>query len=200
MYRLLGALALMFVCGSAHASGYQYDWSFDAVWFCGSGPGCGPIGNPEKMESGTFTVEDNTSLGLSGFLTPSDLQNITSYTPADADLFSVVNNGGLEFDAPASVSVCDNGLSDCPTDQGHFILRPVQVFGTASVIYSLDGPIAASVPEPATWVMMLIGFAGIGFAAKRSRHRNAATPTIAVDEVVQVHVTLLAAETGALLA
>jgi hypothetical protein len=29
------------------------------------------------------------------------------------------------------------------------------------------------VPEPATWAMMLIGFAGLGFAFRRSRRRNA---------------------------
>jgi PEP-CTERM motif-containing protein len=30
-------------------------------------------------------------------------------------------------------------------------------------------PIADAVPEPATWALLLIGFAGIGFAAYRRR-------------------------------
>ena len=30
-----------------------------------------------------------------------------------------------------------------------------------------------SVPEPSTWAMMMLGFAGLGFAAYRSRHRPA---------------------------
>jgi hypothetical protein len=32
----------------------------------------------------------------------------------------------------------------------------------------------SSVPEPSTWAMMLIGFAGLGFAAYRARNRMAA--------------------------
>jgi PEP-CTERM motif len=35
-----------------------------------------------------------------------------------------------------------------------------------------DAPIVAGVPEPSTWVMMLVGFLGLGAAAKRLR-RNA---------------------------
>jgi hypothetical protein len=32
---------------------------------------------------------------------------------------------------------------------------------------------ASAVPEPSTWAMMLLGFAGLGFAAYRSRQRIA---------------------------
>jgi hypothetical protein len=28
-----------------------------------------------------------------------------------------------------------------------------------------------AIPEPSTWAMMLIGFAGLGFAFRRSRHK-----------------------------
>ena len=34
--------------------------------------------------------------------------------------------------------------------------------------------VAASVPEPSTWAMMLIAFAGLGFAGYRSRRRAVA--------------------------
>jgi hypothetical protein len=36
-------------------------------------------------------------------------------------------------------------------------------------LYSLVSGIQPGVPEPATWAMMLIGFAGLGFAAYRRR-------------------------------
>jgi hypothetical protein len=36
-----------------------------------------------------------------------------------------------------------------------------------------------AVPEPATWAMMLVGFAGIGMAIRRSRKRNSALLQIA---------------------
>jgi hypothetical protein len=33
---------------------------------------------------------------------------------------------------------------------------------------------ASAVPEPSTWAMMLIGFAGLGYAAYRRQRKNAA--------------------------
>src|SRR5260370_31887937 len=36
-----------------------------------------------------------------------------------------------------------------------------------------DGPLVTAVPEPATWAMMLLGFAGVGFVA----YRRKAVPT-----------------------
>jgi PEP-CTERM motif len=35
-------------------------------------------------------------------------------------------------------------------------------------------PVVAAIPEPATWAMTLIGFAGVGFMAYRRRNQNAA--------------------------
>jgi PEP-CTERM motif len=37
----------------------------------------------------------------------------------------------------------------------------------------VDGfnPVSGSVPEPSTWAMMLIGFAGLGFVFHRSRRK-----------------------------
>jgi hypothetical protein len=44
--------------------------------------------------------------------------------------------------------------------------------GAATITFSSDsGP---AVPEPATWAMLLIGFAGIGYAVRRSHNRTAA--------------------------
>ncbi len=39
------------------------------------------------------------------------------------------------------------------------------------------GPAATATPEPATWAMMLIGFAGMGFFSHRSG-RRAASPAV----------------------
>ena len=38
--------------------------------------------------------------------------------------------------------------------------------------YIATGNIVASVPEPSTWVMMILGFAGLGFLASRRRGRT----------------------------
>jgi PEP-CTERM motif len=44
---------------------------------------------------------------------------------------------------------------------------------------TVDGPVVTAVPEPATWAMMLIGFAGLGFAGYRASRRTAhLSPTV----------------------
>ena len=37
--------------------------------------------------------------------------------------------------------------------------------------------IASAVPEPSTWMMMVLGFAGVGFAAYRRRNNGALRAT-----------------------
>ncbi len=40
--------------------------------------------------------------------------------------------------------------------------------------FGFDLAIGGAVPEPSTWAMMLVGFAGLGFASYRSTQRRAA--------------------------
>jgi hypothetical protein len=51
-----------------------------------------------------------------------------------------------------------------------------QIPGSDSFYY-ITGPITAAAPEPATWAMMLLGFAGLGFAGYRRMKKN--TPALA---------------------
>jgi hypothetical protein len=48
-------------------------------------------------------------------------------------------------------------------------------FLTANLVgtFTFDYTPTAAVPEPSTWAMMLLGFAGLGFAFRHSRHRTA---------------------------
>jgi hypothetical protein len=45
--------------------------------------------------------------------------------------------------------------------------------GAINTGFGTDGPVASSVPEPSTWAMMLLGFAGLGFAFRQSRRKIA---------------------------
>jgi hypothetical protein len=46
--------------------------------------------------------------------------------------------------------------------------------------YDFQSQITGGVPEPSTWAMMLLGFAGLGFAAyRRSYHKGAPAPVAA---------------------
>jgi len=53
---------------------------------------------------------------------------------------------------------------------------PIKEFKQNSITF---GSIPASVPEPATWAMMLVGFGGIGMAMRRSRRRKPSLMQIA---------------------
>jgi hypothetical protein len=41
---------------------------------------------------------------------------------------------------------------------------------------ALDSPFAPSVPEPDTWTLMVVGFAGLGFAGYRATRKHAVLP------------------------
>jgi autotransporter-associated beta strand protein len=61
-------------------------------------------------------------------------------------------------------------------DFGGNVSNPHLVYDANDVFLVLDpGPISG-VPEPSTWAMMLIGFAGVGFAAYRRRNTNTLAP------------------------
>ncbi|MXO85236.1 PEPxxWA-CTERM sorting domain-containing protein [Altererythrobacter aurantiacus] len=64
------------------------------------------------------------------------------------------------------------GLSDIPIFSGN--VNTLTVDYTANTNASYGGnltftPLAAAVPEPATWLMMILGFAAIGFSMRRRK-------------------------------
>jgi hypothetical protein len=66
-------------------------------------------------------------------------------------------------------SVNNNSTSDPPFEELAF---PSSFYDTSTVadqVFARFTPSSAAVPEPSTWVMMLLGFGAIGFAARRRR-------------------------------
>ena len=62
-----------------------------------------------------------------------------------------------------------------PDSRSQGFMDPTLVFGLLLPDgLSLDGadPIASAVPEPSTWTMLLVGFAGLGFMTHRRRSRR----------------------------
>lgn len=157
--RVVFSLIIMFgFYGPAQAAAYDYDWSFSGIFECGLGPGCSGVPQPQFFgEAGTFT--SSTNLGLSGILTTSDLLNIISYT--NSDLFKAVLNSSLDFPVDWGPGPpCSNYLCSGPD-----LHVQTSVYGTVG--YFLVTP----VPEPSTWAMTLLGFAGIGAMAYRRRSK-----------------------------
>jgi len=58
----------------------------------------------------------------------------------------------------------DNGTVDYGYSDGHSFCRICAPF-----VSNVQGTITPAVPEPSTWAMMILGFAGVGFMAYRRR-------------------------------
>ncbi len=89
----------------------------------------------------------------------------------------------FELTDSGTLSASDFRLSTIPADNGSHTFDAA--YFSADILYSPpDGsaidpavgatlaPVVAAVPEPSTWAMMVLGFAGVGFMAYRRRGRE----------------------------
>lgn len=169
---VLSSIVVVGFHGSANAATvYEiYDWSYFAVAAtCVGQQYCDAPDQSSASGSGTFTVIQGTAnLGQSGVLTSADLQNILNInTPLYANLVDVVESGGVNVPFYLTFPACLNGdpIEICAGDAGQIVWNVLQftVFAPANVFYSLDS--IASVPQPPTWTLLLIGFTGVGLIA-----------------------------------
>jgi hypothetical protein len=81
-----------------------------------------------------------------------------------------------------SQAVCDGGLTNCYSDQAEgtaafvdptFTLDPSVLNPNQYTVLFSPNILLAAVPEPSTWAMLLLGFAGIGFMAYRRKSKPA---------------------------
>jgi hypothetical protein len=110
--------------------------------------------------TGAFIYHD-VNQGLSVFaFAGTDVNAATTFLSITVDNVAYNNSG------QALTSVADqfNALNNGSPDAGY----PTAGYWTASF------PTITAVPEPATWAMMILGFAGVGFMAYRRKHNGAA--------------------------
>jgi hypothetical protein len=188
---LLTALTALIGFRPAHAATVHLDIS-DKAGFQQNGVG-GIFGNGvvflspkytfgfgDTLDFGTAFVSPDPPDGRSGgcgLIFPACFGN------AAFSFFYLTNgNGGLET-APFDIGGGD--FVDCTGGCGFAQFRLLFDLPTASngiqFVFQGSGvnivpPSIASVPEPSTWAMLLIGFAGIGFAAHRMKGRALAAP------------------------
>jgi hypothetical protein len=120
---------------------------------------------------------------------------LSPYNPSDPSSFSEVSilisgPGGIriqaydcnQFDAHCGRSNINQNITSVFGSDGVGLLSvyggitgggpgaSLKLFASLPTGFSLDPPIVASaVPEPSTWAMLLIGFAGVGYTAHRRR-------------------------------
>ena len=134
-------------------------------------------GNPPTDTFGLFTLTGTT--GTSAFNTPFTLlvsfTSPTGVNPASAGTFFSTIAGSVTNTNAGGVFVdFDNTEHLFNSNSGPFTLRVNDLnVSTGGALTPITGQINA-VPEPATWAMMLFGFAGIGFAMRRRRQAGLA--------------------------
>jgi hypothetical protein len=103
-----------------------------------------------SLNGTTFSHLGSDGLLAGGLLPSTDVYTITltenSASPITGVFLKVINDGSLPF----------NGPGRQPTN-GNF------------VVTELTADAVAAVPEPSTWAMLILGFAGVGFMAYRRR-------------------------------
>jgi hypothetical protein len=90
--------------------------------------------------------------------------------------FVVVN--GEELSAPVVPGNADASffgfISDTPFTEITFVRNPALAFGSTDA-FGMDNVVfgIGAVPEPSTWALMILGFAGVGFMAYRRKSKSA---------------------------
>ena len=89
------------------------------------------------------------------------------------DIYGLMFNLGGDTVAPGTVvDLFDNGVSPkTGVNYGGFGLA---VATSTETLAYIKGGLTATAPEPSTWAMMLLGFAGLGFAGYRRSRKAAA--------------------------
>ena len=95
----------------------------------------------------------------------------TSHGPfLRVDFYSSDENGGLEV---GNIESEGSQIFTGPVDAPIFSPGRYFVFTEGSEVESFV-VVTAAVPEPSTWAMMLIGFAGLGYAGHRASRKSVA--------------------------
>jgi hypothetical protein len=127
-------------------------------------------------------VKEVTSVDVTGFEGPpfhGFLNGVVSAglsTYADADQRLPPDFGGFSFNLQGTSNTAFSDVINVFTQNG----KPYAVFQTVDPVgYAQSAELVnltiGSVPEPATWALMLIGFGGIGAALRTTRQRTLAT-------------------------
>jgi PEP-CTERM motif len=122
----------------------------------------------ETVATGPVSVEatfDLTAEAIAALSATISTSKSSAYTPGDLELWE----GATEI-ASMALSFAASAYTASFTE----LLGPgdytVIITGTANRVLGVGGTVTTSgVPEPSTWAMMAIGFAGLGYAAFRQR-------------------------------
>lgn len=168
--RLLGAAAIALLA-SAPATAAQYLFNFTGSgFFGGTLNGTGTVStNDVSFVNALNGYTAQSITGISGTFNGSPITGLAPGLFGANNLFYLtgpffVDGNGLGFTTASGVSAnlfVTNDTSYRVNTQGAGLLT--------GLVTASASPVASAVPEPATWAMMLLGFAGIGVSFRRRR-------------------------------
>ena len=140
-----------------------------------------PLGNIDPVNAGSYNETDSTgAIDVEGTFSLTTGANTAvsatiatgsagSYTPGLLELFmgaTLIDSMALVFNGSAYTASFTDLLGP-----GNYT---AEIMGTVNVArLGVGGTVSTlSVPEPSTWAMMLLGFAGLGYAAFRRSSRR----------------------------
>jgi hypothetical protein len=135
----------------------------------------GPALNFSNFYSGaifSYNDEFGSSLGHSSFFTILTPQ-LFFVENSGAQIFSLTSSIPLSLTSPFTYTVQAGD-----TSSGSFRYRTFDSSGFFELVQADLSPttltvtVAESVPEPSTWAMMILGFAGVGFMAYRRSRKD----------------------------
>ena len=131
-----------------------------------SGPAIASGGEITEQYNGTFSITSGATNYLSGTFADAVFGSggaltLSASNPSPTQSVTFTSN----VIAPSLIDAFDRAASLSFTDVGP---QAAIVSGTLGSFHSdVSGDFSATVPEPSTWAMVLLGFAGLGYAAFR---------------------------------
>jgi PEP-CTERM motif len=153
--------------GSGGAFTYYYEFTLPKPEFVSASMSIsGPTSDQIPLNTGSFILADWTNTGSSA-----------PYVPSGATLQDVAISGPAPGGQGAFLGTMTS-MGD-PEPAGAYFVEITGVSGAGSLQLAVDGNVTAAAPEPSTWALVLLGFAGLGFASYGKRRKGRLSDALA---------------------
>jgi len=178
----LASIALCLLTSPALADVYNVNIGFTALGVTGqitTDGTTGVLSAANIIDYDLFIQQGGFNVELTGPLSG----NNSTYELVGSDLTATSTGLFFNFSSPSSSFVdffnlqgyiCFNNASHgCGSSPSSVELSASSPIGPSALPESGNVEVASAVPEPSTWAMMILGFAGVGFLACRRRNQAA---------------------------